>query len=83
MNSSGYAYIIVESFNPRVKSTTPTHIRPISGQGIYSTEMMVECSRKLLKYPLGTRFKIRAKITDREGGRDFIYTNYTWPFEVI
>jgi hypothetical protein len=82
MNSSGYAYIIVESFNPRVKSTTPTHIRPILGQGIYSPEMMVECSKKLLDYPLGTRFKIRAKITNMLG-TPFIYTNYTWPFEVI
>lgn len=83
MNSSGYEYIIVESFNPRVKSTNPTHIRPILGQGIYSTEMMVECSRKLLTYPIGTRFKIYAKITNREGGTDFIYTNYNWLFEVI
>lgn len=83
MKSSGYEYIIVESFNPRVKSNVPTHIRPILGQGIYSPEMMVECSRKLLKYPLGTRFKIYAKITNKEGGRAFIYTNYTWPFHVI
>lgn len=74
MNTSVYAYIIVESFNPRVKSTIPTQIRPILGQGIYNAEMFAECSRTLLKYPLGTRFKIYTKITNREGGTSFIYT---------
>lgn len=62
MKSSGYEYIIVESFNPRVKSNVPTHIRPILGQGIYSTEMMVECSRKLLKYPIGKDLKSKQRL---------------------
>lgn len=49
-------------------------IKPVAGQA-YSTAMRVQCSRRLLDpavYPPGTRFLIRAKLTDR-GGAPFLY----------
>ena len=34
-------------------------------------------------YREGTRFRIRAKLTDKEGGKPFLYCRYDWPFEVL
>lgn len=34
-------------------------------------------------YPVGTKFKIRAKLTDREGGGDYLYSHFKWPVEVL
>ncbi len=46
--------------------------------------MHVECSKKLsTDYPVGTHFKIKTKITDREGGKAFAYSHYSWSFEVL
>ncbi|PZQ94977.1 MAG: hypothetical protein DI539_30730 [Flavobacterium psychrophilum] len=81
-----YEYIIVESFNPSDTSGRhgPTHVRPIPGQGLFKPDMFVQCSRSLVTdYPVGTRFKIRAKITNREGGTPFISSHYTWRYEVL
>ncbi|MGB4347881.1 MAG: hypothetical protein WBJ21_15975, partial [Burkholderiaceae bacterium] len=61
------------------------HIRPVAGQGI-DTNLFVECSKKLSDpslYPVGTRFKIRAKLTDREGSGDFLYSYHGWNVEVL
>lgn len=83
-----YVTVIVESFRPASTAGLhgEVHIRPIKGQGEYSPDMHVQCSENLKNtrtYPLGTKFKIRAKINDKEGGKPFLYSNYTWPFEVI
>lgn len=34
-------------------------------------------------YPIGTKFRIYAKETDREGGKPFLYSHFDWPFEVV
>lgn len=80
-----YFYIVVESFIPEnVAGLHGTvHIRPVHG-GDFSSALHVECSKALSeKYPIGTRFKIRAKLTDREGGGEYLYSHYKWPYEVI
>jgi hypothetical protein len=33
--------------------------------------------------PLGTRFLIYAKATDREGGRDFLSSHHSWDYEIV
>lgn len=51
-------------------------IKPMAGQA-YSTGMRVQCARLLTdpeRYPAGTRFLIRAKLTDRDGGAPFLYS---------
>lgn len=59
------------------------HVRPIAG-GRYPTDMRVECPRSMKRnYPVGTRFQIKAKLTDREGGTPFLYTSFHWKFDVI
>lgn len=80
-----YQMVVVESFKP--DSTTglhgQVHIRPVAGQGLPTT-LHVECSKQLSKnYPVGTKFRIRAKLTDREGGGEYLYSSFRWPVEVL
>jgi hypothetical protein len=68
-----YRDVAVESFfDPRSGRLA---IRPVAGQA-YATSMRVQCARALAdpdRYPAGTRFLIRAKLTDRAGGRPYLY----------
>jgi hypothetical protein len=80
-----YQWVEVESYRPSAMSGLhgSIHIRPVAGQG-YPSDMHVECSKKLSRdYPAGTRFRIRAKLTDREGGGEFLYSYFGWAFDVI
>jgi hypothetical protein len=80
-----YHLIIVESFIPNstVGRHGLVHVRPVPGQ-IFPTHLFVEWSRELVRnYPVGTRFRIRAKLTDKEGGGEFLYSYFGWPFDVL
>jgi hypothetical protein len=82
-----YQYVVVESYLPNRHSGLhgPVHIRPISGQGCPVT-IHVECSKELSnldRYPLGTRFRLRAKLTDRKGGGEYLYSSWRWKYEVL
>lgn len=80
-----YQYVLVESFKTDNTSGLrgDVHIRPCEGQG-HDPSLHVECSKELVRnYPVGTRFKIRAKLTDRMGGGEYLYSSYRWPYEVI
>jgi hypothetical protein len=42
-------------------------------------DLLTECNRRLFyDYPLGTKFKLKAKLTDREGFGMFFYTYFRW-----
>jgi len=59
------------------------HIRPIAGQA-YPTSLRVRCSKGLSRnYPVGTKFWIYAKLTDREGGSEFLSSHHSWDYEVV
>lgn len=80
-----YKEITVETF--RAESTSgkhgPIHVRPTRGE-FYPQSLAVECSKRLTKdYPVGTRFRIRVKLTDREGGGEYLYSYFGWPFDVV
>ncbi|MFW5450824.1 MAG: hypothetical protein ACKE9I_04415 [Methylophagaceae bacterium] len=80
-----YVYINVESYTAMNTSGLhgEIHIRPIEGED-FPQDIQVECSKELSRgYPVGTRFKIKAKLTDREGSGDYLYSYYRWPFDVI
>jgi hypothetical protein len=82
---SDYEWIEVESFRPGQTSGLhgKVHVRPVAG-GPYPTTLHVECSKSLSRnYPVGTRFRIRAKLTDREGGGQYLYSSWQWAFDVI
>lgn len=80
-----YRMVLVESY---VASRTSglhgaVHIRPCPDQGL-PVDMHVECSKRLIRdYPVGTVFRIRAKLTDREGGGEFLYSYHGWRVEVV
>lgn len=83
---NAYDYIIVESFCPSDNSGRHglVHIRPLPNQEPYLTKMFVECSNDLKNdYPVGTKFRIKAKIISKEGGTSFIYSYYNWSYEVL
>lgn len=81
---SNYSQVVVETYYAvKAGKTSRIHVRPVAGQA-YAQTMDVECSRTMRKaYPIGTKFKIWAKKTDREGGKPFLYSHFDWPFEVI
>ena len=76
----GYELIEVESFIPGKSGAA--HIRPVAG-GPYPTDLRVECSKSLSRnYPVGTRFRIKAKLTDMKG-KPFLYSSFQWKYEVL
>jgi len=81
-----YLEIKVESFIPTKTSGLHgrIHIRPLPGQHPFLPEMRVECSKDLSNnYEVGTKFIIKGKITSRDGGSEFIYSSYRWPYIVL
>lgn len=81
-----YRMVLVESYIPAVKSGLhgKVHIRPASGQLGIAEGLHVECSKALATdFPVGTQFRIKAKLTDREGKGEYLYSNFRWPVEVI
>lgn len=80
-----YRTVVVESFKPLATSGLHgnIHIRPVEGQGLPTT-LHVECSKELSRnYPVGTKFKIKAKLTDREGSGEYLYSYFRWNYEVL
>lgn len=76
-----YETIVVESFSV---PGGDRRVRPVAGQS-FSETMFVECSKKMrCGHALGTKFKIRAKLTNREDGTAFLYSSYNkWDNEVV
>ena len=47
------------------------HIRPSDSQGL-PANMLVRCPSEMRDFQPGTKFKVWGKLTDREGGEDFL-----------
>ena len=82
-----YQHVIVESYytGPTSGLHGVIHIRPAAGQP-FPTHLHVECNKDLSdpsKYPVGTRFRLRAKLTDRLGSGEFLYSYFGWPVVVV
>jgi hypothetical protein len=80
-----YEYIVVETYYATNTSGLhgPVHVRPVPGEK-HSTSLHVECSKSLVRdYAVGTRFRIRAKLTDREGGGQYLYSYFGWNAEIV
>lgn len=86
MNKNEYVYLLVESFIPSSTSGRHglIHIRPLPGQE-FSPSLFVECSKSLSEdYPVGTKFRIRAKLKTRQGGGgESVYSHHRWKYEVL
>lgn len=81
---SQYTWVIVETYAARgERSPREIRARPVPGQGL-DTKMNVECSGAMRnRYPAGTYIRLKAKVTDREGGPPFLYSYHGWPYEVL
>ena len=80
-----YRWIEVESYRATQTGGLhgDIHIRPVAGQGL-DTKMRVECPREMRhNWEVGTRFRVKAKVTNREGGIPFLYSHHSWKFEVL
>ena len=75
----------IESFEIKRRSggVGGVQLRPVSGQR-FATDLLVEGSKSLTQdYPVGTRFKVQATLTDRPGGGQFLYTSWQWDVQVL
>ena len=89
-DTSAYRQVVVESYsraNPAGASGKRgrVQIRPVQGQA-YSSTLTVACSRRLTdtdRFPVGTKFLLLAKLTDRLGGTPFLYAYHGDPDLVV
>lgn len=82
---NSYEFVIVESYYPTDLSGRrgKIHFRPVAGEK-YPQTMSVECARRLGKdYPVGTKFRLLAKLTDRDGSGEYLYSYHGWEYEVL
>jgi len=79
-----YDYYIVKTYEyTGGGSSANVRVSPLPGQGI-SYKIKVECSRSMRKeHPIGTLFKLKARLTNREGGTPFLYSRHDWEYEVV
>jgi hypothetical protein len=79
-----YWEVLIETYRARGEpSGHDVRARPVPGQGFPRT-MKVECSSSMrYRHPVGTKFIVRAKLTDREGGTPFLYTSWQWKYQVV
>lgn len=80
-----YKEIIVESYRPASTSGLhgDVHIRPIEGQ-IFPPSLHVSSSGAMkTDFPVGTRFRILAKLTNRGDGSEYLYSNPQKPLDVV
>lgn len=58
------------------------HVRPVAGQGL-DTGLYVECPRAMREdYPVNTRFFVTGKLSDREGGTQYLKCPHQWGFSI-
>ncbi|WP_321448675.1 hypothetical protein [uncultured Cohaesibacter sp.] len=81
---SAYQQVVVETYEASRKGRGKAiHVRPVEGE-VYPVTMDVECSRSMRKnHPVGTRFRIYAKETNKQGSKPFLYSHFNWPYEVV
>ena len=75
--------LIVETYRATgEKSGSKIRVRPLPDQWA-DVGLKVECSKAMREnYPVGTKFKILAKLIDREG-TPLVYSHYDSPYSVV
>lgn len=81
---ASYKQVVVETYAAvKPGKSSRIHVRPVEGQP-YPTTWDVECSRSMREhYPIGTKLRIWAKETNKDGGKPFLYTHFSWPVAVV
>jgi hypothetical protein len=78
-----YKDVIIETFHHTGGNSKHTiRARPLPGQGL-SCSLRVECSSSMRdRHPVGTLFKVRAKIKDTAQDHH-LYTSWQWAYEIV
>ncbi|MDR2195678.1 MAG: hypothetical protein LBE50_03610 [Gallionellaceae bacterium] len=78
-----YRYVIIETYCSHGESSHHSiRARPLPGQDL-PTSMKVECSSSMReKYPIGTKFKVWAKIKSTADA-PHLYTSYRWKYDIL
>ena len=77
-----YRYVVVETYRAYGETRHLIRARPLPRQGLPIT-MKVECSVPMReKHPIGTKFKIRAKIKNTTEAPQ-LYTSWQWKYIVL
>jgi len=81
---SNYRYFIIQTYkNLGEPSNKAVRARALPNQGV-AIDRKVSCSGGMrLSHPAGTYFKVRCKVTDRQGGTPYLYRHHTWDYEVV
>jgi hypothetical protein len=76
--------ILVETFSADIPGKAANvHVRPVPGQQ-FPVDMEVECSRALrTKHPVGTVFRIKAKLAEHEAGTSYLFSHHRWRYELV
>lgn len=75
---SGHSsYVQLHLLNPQ---SIPEEIQDMcNSRGISPFDLLTECNKAFFNdYPVGTKFLLKAKLTDREGEGLFLYSYYGW-----
>lgn len=77
-----YYSIVVETYRKSGSGFhDDIHVRCVEGQRFPST-LRVRFPRKVrFGHPIGTRFRVLGKLSDRDGSNPFIHTNHAWKYE--
>ncbi len=60
------------------------HVRPIAGQPFPPQLLVRGFSKKVRQaHPVGTRFRVTVKLTDKEGSAPFLHMHHNWPHVVV
>jgi hypothetical protein len=85
MSRDPWAYREVAVHSVLDARTGRLRIHPMPGQA-FAPSMRVQCARALSdpeRYPAGTRFLLKAKLTDRLGGEPFLFAWHGDPVQVL
>lgn len=82
--AAGYASILVKSYPASEGNHRyPLVVRPLEDQG-FPQHLLVECNSDLMtKYPVGTIFRICAKMKNTSFDRSHLYSYHAWKYEVV
>ena len=76
-------YLVTTFLNVGESSNATLRVKPLSGQGL-PDDMRVECSRAMRRaHVVGTIFEIKAKLTNREGGKPFLVAPWNAPYNIL
>lgn len=74
-----YIRVVVETYNETGSGLHgERHVRPIPGEQLPQS-LRVRFPKALrFAHPLGMHFLVYAKLSDRNGGNEFVHTNHAW-----